>query len=196
VWRAYRHPISMHRFNWVTGQRLSKQRDAQHSGGRFIVRLASFDVAEDTRANSDFLLTIPITRGVGGSTRAIPAHAWVTDPHGLVQKDDPKQFSTSRTNGPHTPGIHPKCVPFSCQGTRHLRHRSRDGGHRCRSGSHLRSHVSLHTIMHGANRFGLASLTNLDKLPRPAPSSLHRPLKIVNGSGSPLRVLALVPSEG
>jgi kynurenine formamidase len=53
-----------------------------------------------------------------------------------------------------------------------------------------------HTIMHGANRFGLASLTNLDKLPPTGAIVIAPPLKIVNGSGSPLRVLALVPSEG
>ena len=51
-----------------------------------------------------------------------------------------------------------------------------------------------HTIMHGSNRFGLASLTNLDKLPATGAIVIAPPLKIVNGSGSPLRVLALVPA--
>jgi kynurenine formamidase len=48
--------------------------------------------------------------------------------------------------------------------------------------------------MHGANRFGLASLTNLDQLPATGAIVIAPPLKIVNGSGSPLRVLALVPT--
>ena len=47
--------------------------------------------------------------------------------------------------------------------------------------------------MHGSNRFGLASLTNLDQLPPTGAVVIAPPLKIVNGSGSPLRVLALVP---
>ncbi len=51
-----------------------------------------------------------------------------------------------------------------------------------------------HTIMHGSNRFGLASLTNLDQLPATGAVVIAPPLKIVNGSGSPLRVLALVPA--
>jgi kynurenine formamidase len=50
-----------------------------------------------------------------------------------------------------------------------------------------------HTIMHGSNRFGLASLTNLDHLPPTGAVVIAPPLKIVNGSGSPLRVLALAP---
>ncbi|MBW4051033.1 MAG: cyclase family protein [Proteobacteria bacterium] len=40
---------------------------------------------------------------------------------------------------------------------------------------------------------GLASLTNLDQLPAVGAMVIAPPLKIVNGSGSPLRVLALVP---
>jgi isatin hydrolase len=46
--------------------------------------------------------------------------------------------------------------------------------------------------MHGAGRFGLASLRNLDQLPATGAVVIAAPLKIVNGSGSPLRVLALV----
>jgi kynurenine formamidase len=46
--------------------------------------------------------------------------------------------------------------------------------------------------MHGSNKFGLASLANLDQLPPKGAILVTPPLKIVNGSGSPCRVLALV----
>jgi len=49
--------------------------------------------------------------------------------------------------------------------------------------------------MHGAGRYGLQCLTNLDLLP-PTGSLLNRAaLKILKGSGSRLRVLALLPSN-
>ena len=48
-----------------------------------------------------------------------------------------------------------------------------------------------HTIMHGAGKFGLASLCNLDQLPATGAIVIAAPLKIVGGSGSPLRVIAL-----
>jgi kynurenine formamidase len=48
--------------------------------------------------------------------------------------------------------------------------------------------------MHGAGKFGLASLTNLDRLPATGAIVIAAPLKIVGGSGSPLRVLAIAPS--
>jgi kynurenine formamidase len=47
--------------------------------------------------------------------------------------------------------------------------------------------------MHGAGKFGLASLCNLDQLPPVGAVLITAPLKIERGSGSPLRVLALVP---
>jgi kynurenine formamidase len=45
--------------------------------------------------------------------------------------------------------------------------------------------------MHGAGRYGLQCLTNLDQLPPTGAVVIAAPLKIRNGSGSPLRVLAL-----
>jgi kynurenine formamidase len=46
--------------------------------------------------------------------------------------------------------------------------------------------------MHGAHRYGLQCLKNLDQLPPRGALILSAPLKIEHGSGSPLRVLALV----
>ena len=52
-----------------------------------------------------------------------------------------------------------------------------------------------HTIMHGAGKFGLASLCNLDQLPARGAIVIAAPLKIVEGSGSPVRVLAITPAQ-
>ncbi|TGR73775.1 cyclase family protein, partial [Mesorhizobium sp. M2D.F.Ca.ET.223.01.1.1] len=50
-----------------------------------------------------------------------------------------------------------------------------------------------HTLMHKANRYGLASLCNLDQLPPKGAILIAAPLKIEHGTGSPIRALALVP---
>lgn len=49
-----------------------------------------------------------------------------------------------------------------------------------------------HHIMHQANKYGLAQLTNVDKLPPKGAVLIAAPLKIENGSGSPIRAIALV----
>ena len=51
-----------------------------------------------------------------------------------------------------------------------------------------------HTLLHGAGRLGLQCLENLDALPATGSILICPPLKIRDGSGSPLRVLALVPA--
>ena len=46
-------------------------------------------------------------------------------------------------------------------------------------------------MMLGAGKFGLQCLNNLDKLPSRDVMIISAPLKIEDGSGSPLRVLAV-----
>jgi kynurenine formamidase len=47
-------------------------------------------------------------------------------------------------------------------------------------------------LLHGAGKYGLQCLENLVKLPATGAVVVAPPLKIRDGSGSPLRVLALV----
>jgi kynurenine formamidase len=49
-----------------------------------------------------------------------------------------------------------------------------------------------HYLFHGAGKYGLQCLRNLDQLPPTGAILVCPPLKIKNGSGSPLRVLALI----
>ena len=58
---------------------------------------------------------------------------------------------------------------------------------------HLRPPYPCHYYMHGTGRYGLQCLTNLDKLPATSAIVIAAPLRIRNGSASPMRALALVP---
>ncbi len=51
-----------------------------------------------------------------------------------------------------------------------------------------------HHIMQVAGKFGLASLHNLDRLPATGALVIAAPLRIVAGSGSPVRALAIAPT--
>jgi kynurenine formamidase len=50
-----------------------------------------------------------------------------------------------------------------------------------------------HSFLLGANKYGLTQLANLAKLPPTGAVLVVAPLKIVGGSGSPVRALALIP---
>ena len=59
-------------------------------------------------------------------------------------------------------------------------------------GLHLKPPYPCHYLMHGSGRHGLQCLTNLHLLPPQGAVIICPPLKIKQGSGSPLRVLALL----
>ncbi len=61
---------------------------------------------------------------------------------------------------------------------------------------HFNPPYPAHHFMHGAGRYGLQCLSNLDQLPPTGAVIFAAPLKIRQGSGSPLRVLALVVNDG
>jgi len=52
-----------------------------------------------------------------------------------------------------------------------------------------------HSLILGRGRYGLQCLCNLDQLPPTGAVVFAAPLKIKQGSGSPLRVLALVAQD-
>ena len=51
----------------------------------------------------------------------------------------------------------------------------------------------VHHFVLGAGRYGLTQLANLARLPPTGAVLIVAPLKLVGGTGSPARVLALVP---
>jgi kynurenine formamidase len=51
----------------------------------------------------------------------------------------------------------------------------------------------VHSLLLGAGRYGLTQLANLAQLPPTGAVILVAPLKLVRGTSSPARVLALVP---
>jgi kynurenine formamidase len=101
-----------------------------------------------------------------------------------------------RDDGAHTPGPEPAVVKWFVEqrdvhgfGTETI---GTDFG----QGHHFNPPYPAHFYMHGKGRFGLQCLTNLDLLPPKGAVIIAAPLKIKQGSGSPLRVLALVAGDG
>ena len=150
-----------------------------------------FDVSAEVAKNEDFLLMPEHVTAWEKKNGAIPNGAWVLLRTDWSKRTDPEKFLNVRADGPHSPGFHPS--------TSELLAKSRDilgvgvetvGTDAGQAGTFTPPFPN-HTIMHGAGKFGLASLRNLDQLPPTGAVVIAAPLKIVNGSGSPLRVLAL-----
>jgi kynurenine formamidase len=178
--------------HWVTGKDYPDNATHNIPVERFIGPACVIDVSAQVRASADFLVTQPLVEEWERKHGRIPSRAWV-----LIRTDWSKRsgegFLNISADGPHTPGFHVDCVPFLARERDILGVGVETVGTDAGQAATFNPMFPCHTIMHGANRFGLASLTNLDQLPPTGAVVIAPPLKIVNGSGSPLRVLALVP---
>jgi kynurenine formamidase len=114
------------------------------------------------------------------------------DPDYLLTLEDIEAYQNFDETGQHTPGPSTAAVRrlvgldvLEGFGSEAI---GTDAG----QGYHLRPPYPCHYYMHGAGRYGLQCLSNLDLLPPAGAVLICPPLKIEKGSGSPLRVLALV----
>ncbi len=180
--------------HWVTGKDHANNATHNIPVERFIGPACVIDVAAQARANPDFLLTRPVVEDWEARHGRIPSHAWVLIRTDWSRRSGAGSFLNIGADGAHTPGFHPACVPFLARERDILGVGVETVGTDAGQAATFEPMFPCHTLMHGANRFGLASLTNLDQLPPTGAVVIAPPLKIVNGSGSPLRVLALVPA--
>jgi kynurenine formamidase len=180
--------------HWITGRDLPDNATDTIAPRRFVGPACVIDVTGDVGRDPDFLLTVARIETWEREHGRIPAGAWVLLRTGWSARTDPAAFLNVAADGPHSPG-------FAAAASRLLAH-DRDVlgvgvetiGTDAGQAATFDPPFPNHTIMHGAGKFGLASLCNLDQLPATGAIVIAAPLKIVNGSGSPLRVLAITPA--
>jgi kynurenine formamidase len=180
--------------HWVTGKDYANNATHNIPVERFIGPACVIDVAREAQADPDFLITRATIEAWEAAHGTIPAHAWVLIRTDWSHRKSAKDFLNIGADGAHTPGFHPQAVPFLAKERDILGVGVETVGTDAGQAPSFEPMFPCHTIMHGSNRFGLASLTNLEQLPATGAVVIAPPLKIVNGSGSPLRVLALVPA--
>lgn len=177
--------------HWVTGRDLPNNATDTIPARRFVGPACVIDVSSQSAKNPDFLLTTEHIAAWEKEHGQIPAGAWV-----LLRTDWSKRsgaaFINANDSGPHTPGFHQDASRFLATERDILGVGVETIGTDAGQAGTFSPPFPNHTIMHGAGRFGLASLCNLDRLPATGAIVVAAPLKLVNGSGSPLRVLALV----
>ncbi|HWA80736.1 MAG TPA: cyclase family protein [Acetobacteraceae bacterium] len=179
--------------HWITGKNLPNNSVDTIDPREFIGPAAVVDASHEVAADPDFVLTVDFLKKWEEMHGSIPPRAWL-----LFRTDwsrraaDPAAFLNLREDGAHTPGPAPETVDWliAARDARGFGVETINTD----AGQSYRWPVPFpcHSKMHGANRYGLQCLKNLDQLPPQGAVILAAPLKIRNGSGSPLRVLALV----
>jgi kynurenine formamidase len=179
--------------HWVTGKDLPDNACDTIPVRRFVGPACVVDVTAEVEADADFLLTRERLLSWEAEHGPIPAGAWVLIRSGWSRRTDPRDFLNVAADGPHSPGFHPGAVALLARERDVLGVGVETVGTDAGQAGSFDPPFPCHTLMHGAGRFGLASLRRLDELPPTGAVVIAAPLKIVRGSGSPLRVLALVP---
>ncbi|RZF63525.1 cyclase family protein [Sphingomonas populi] len=177
--------------HWVSGKDLPNNTVDTIVPKDFVGPAVVIDASRECAADADFQLSVAFIEAWEAQHGRIPARSWVllrTD----WSKRSPEEYTNRREDGPHTPGPDPDAVRFLIEerdahgfGVETI---GTDAGQ-----AHLMDPpYPAHTLFHGAGRYGLQCLENLDQLPPTGAVLVAAPLKIAGGSGSPLRVLAFV----
>ncbi|MDM0016409.1 cyclase family protein [Variovorax saccharolyticus] len=179
--------------HWVTGKDHPGNTVDTIDAGNFIAPAVVVDASAEVAEDHDWLLTVDFLQAWEARHGRIPEAAWV-----LLRTDwskriaDPAAFVNMREDGAHTPGPTQEAVEWLI-GERKVHGFGVETINTDAGQSHgWPLAYPCHTLMHGANRYGLQCLKNLDQLPPTGTLIVSAPLKIQEGSGSPLRVLALV----
>jgi kynurenine formamidase len=176
--------------HWVSGKDYPANATDSIPPEKFIAPACVIDVSREAAADPDFLLTPQHVEEWEKTHGQVEAGSWL-----LMRTDWSKrsgaEFSNMREDGSHVPGPHPDLVPFLARERDVIGFGSEGVGTDAGQAYRFDPPFPCHSIMHGSNKFGLASLTNLDQLPPKGALLITAPLKIVGGSGSPCRVLAL-----
>ncbi|MEL0436116.1 cyclase family protein [Phycobacter sp. K97] len=176
--------------HWVSGKDVPNGAVDEIDPNTFVGPVVVIDCSEGAARDDDFELTPEIIEAWEAEHGVIPADSWV-----LMRTDWSKRSGAAYLNmaedGPHSPGPTPAAIELLLKrdirgfGTETV---GTDAG----QGAHYVPPYPAHYLLHGAGKFGLQCLRNLEQLPPTGALLIAPPLKIKGGTGSPLRVLAMV----
>lgn len=180
--------------HWITGKDLPDNCCDTIPARRFVGPACVIDVTNEVAKNHDFLLMPEHVTAWEAKHGRIQSGSWVLLRTDWSKRADALSFLNVAEDGPHSPGFHRTTSELLAHERNVLGVGVETVGTDAGQAGMFDPPFPNHTIMHGAGKFGLASLRNLDQLPPTGAVVIAAPLRIVNGSGSPLRVLAISPS--
>jgi kynurenine formamidase len=178
--------------HWITGKDLVDNACDTIPARRFIGPGCVIDVTRDVDANPDFLLTAERIAEWEAEFGLIPPESWVLLRTGWSRRRTTAAFLNVEADGAHSPGFDKRASELLAYDRDVLGVGVETIGTDAGQAGTFDPPFPNHAIMHGAGKFGLASLCNLEHLPPTGSIVIASPHRIVNGSGSPARVIALI----
>lgn len=179
--------------HWITGKDYADGATDTIPPKNFVAPVNVIDCSKQAAADHDFLLTVEDVKAWEAQHGEIKPGEWVVMRTDWYKRNGSEaEFLNADETGPHTPGPTAAVIEYLIEkgvtgwGSETI---GTDAG----QAGGMEPPFPAHSLMHKANRYGLASLCNLDRLPSKGAILIAAPLKIEHGTGSPCRVLALVP---
>jgi kynurenine formamidase len=178
--------------HWISGR---EKADVSQVPVRHLIGPAvMIDKSAEVAANPDYLLTIEDIRAFESQHGPLPAGGWLLYRTGWdARAQDAAAFLNADETGPHTPGLAAETARWLAEESPVIGIGVETVGTDAGAAAGFDPAFPCHYYMLGAGKYGLTQLANLNRLPPAGSILIAAPLKIERGSGSPVRVLALVP---
>ena len=178
--------------HWITGRDVVNGTVDAVPPKDFVHPAVVIDISAEAADDEDFIVTRSFLEAWEQTNGPIPPRHWILLRSDWSHRVGTLSYLNLRDDGAHSPGPDADAMRFlvldrDCVGLG-VETVGTDAG----QSSHFAEPLPAHSILHGNGRFGLQCLTQLDQLPTFGAVILAMPLKIKGGSGSPLRVVALV----
>ncbi|TQS31178.1 cyclase family protein [Microbispora sp. KK1-11] len=177
--------------HWVTGR--DGEDVSQVAPAKLIAPAVVLDFSAQSAADPDFLLEVDHVKAWEAEHGPLPDGGWLLYRTGWdARAHDQAEFLNADETGPHTPGMSPDCARYLAEETPITGIGTETVGTDAGAAHSFDPAFPCHSYLLGAGKYGLTQLRNLDRLPPTGAVVIASPLPIVGGSGSPVRVLALV----
>jgi kynurenine formamidase len=177
--------------HWVSGQGLDDI--ASVPAGRLVAPAAVLDFSAEAAADPDFVLERHHIRAWEAEHGPLPAGGWLLYRTGWdARSGSQRDYLNVDESGSHTPGLSPACARWVAEESPVIGLGVETVGTDAGVAHMFAPPFPCHSYLMGSNKYGLTQLQNLAKLPPTGAVIFAGPLRIVDGSGSPARVLALV----
>jgi kynurenine formamidase len=178
--------------HWITGRDGPdvSQVPPKHLIGPAVV----VDKSAECATNPDFLLEVAHVDEWQRQHGPLPMGGWLLFRTGWdARAHDQAAFLNATETGPHTPGVSVELARWLAEVAPIMGFGVETVGTDAGTAHSFEPAFPCHHLLLGAKKYGLTQLANLGRLPATGSVLIAAPLPIVRGSGSPARVLALVP---
>jgi kynurenine formamidase len=177
--------------HWITAR--DGEDVASIPASRLTGPVVVIDRTAETVADPGYLLTAADLEAFEAEHGEIPPGAWVFLRTGWgARAQDEAAFLNSGPDGPVTPGPDAAAALWLAEHANVVGFGVETVGIDAGAAGGFDPGFPVHTFLLGAGRYGLTQLANLEALPVTGALVVVAPLKLVDGTGSPARVLAFV----